>query len=858
MAGAIPAGGEAKAQIAALLNAGKTAIPSDLLADLLCRLHGEAGFVILRAAAEATRRRMQIVASERLRVRGRPTGRVLGDYRTARFRQAPRPYTTRLYRLDPLEASCDCPDFLGNSLGLCKHLLAVLAEVGKRKQALARARAEVLPARTKPELRWSPCKPLTGAGDWMMQVELHWPKRSHKLAARWRELKREFVAGRDGEPMRLRTAHAANVRLRTALILRLRSCADDPALRGWLRDEHERLKTAIELLPLSRLPARPRGFRRKLYPYQREGVSRFLGTGRLLLADDMGLGKTTQAIAACHTLFSHGAVRRGLLVVPAPLKQQWLREWNACCDLPIEVVDGTPEERADCYRRTKRGFLVVNYEQVLRDLELAQEWNPELALLDEAQRIKNWETKTAATIKRLEVPFRLVLTGTPFENRLAELDSILEWLDRRPLQPLWRLTPYHEMESRKGLRHLDVLRERLASVLVRRRRQEVLSQLPGRTDTCIDVPLTDVQQDEHDDRIQPIVRIIQTAERRPLTRGEFLRLMMLFTEQRILANGMAQFEFEEVWPGLEKARPTSALLGSLAMPKLAQLRALLHDLVVEQERKVVVFSAWRRALRLADWAAAAPLRQHGVRSAFFTGAESQRRRNESLVAFHDDPATRILFATDAGGVGLNLQRAASCCVHFDLPWNPAVFEQRVGRVWRLGQTEKVDVYSLVGQHCIETRMASVLQTKQATFSAVFDGDTDEVRFEEQGGFMRAARKLVTADVAADAPIDHSGVDQVGHAATDHGDVAPERSAEERPEGDADSGKGAEAPDAGRQEPSLEPAKVRSLLAGLSVQSRSDGGLVIEADSESATVLAEVLRSLAGAIEGAAPGGVPGA
>ena len=140
---------------------------------------------------------------------------------------------------------------------------------------------------------------------------------------------------------------------------------------------------------------------------------------------------------------------------------------------------------------------------------------------------------------------------------------------------MWRLLPYHQMENGEGLQHLDVLRERLAPVLVRRRRQEVLSQLPGRTDTCIDVPLTAVQQEEHDERILPIAQLMQRAERRPLTRPEFLRLMMLFTEQRILTNGMAQFEFEEVWPGIEKARPTRALLESLAMPKLAELQALL-------------------------------------------------------------------------------------------------------------------------------------------------------------------------------------------------------------------------------------------------------------------------------------------
>src|SRR5690606_22302489 len=114
----LPAGDEAKAQVAALLKTGKTGIPNDLLIDHVYRLHGAAGFVILRAAAEATHRRMQIAATEKLRVRERPAGGVFGDYRTAKPRQQLRPYTTRLYQLDPLEASCDCPDFRGNSLGL--------------------------------------------------------------------------------------------------------------------------------------------------------------------------------------------------------------------------------------------------------------------------------------------------------------------------------------------------------------------------------------------------------------------------------------------------------------------------------------------------------------------------------------------------------------------------------------------------------------------------------------------------------------------------------------------------------------------------------------------------------------------
>jgi superfamily II DNA/RNA helicase len=200
----------------------------------------------------------------------------------------------------------------------------------------------------------------------------------------------------------------------------------------------------------------------------------------------------------------------------------------------------------------------------------------------------------------------------------------------------------------------------------------------------------------------------------------------------------------------------------------------------------------------------------------------------------------VLFATDAGGIGLNLQKAASCCVNFDLPWNPAVFEQRVGRIWRLGQTEKVDVYSLVSEDCIESRIAEVLQGKQATFTAVFDGASDEVRFERQGGFLAAARRMTgAAEVAGRVATQSKDVEDGG----DEDAVLPAAAAQQPMTSSTTAGDGA----------ALDPSRVRSLLGGLTVQPRADGGMVLQADRQSAAVLAEVLRGLASAIEGAVGG-----
>jgi superfamily II DNA or RNA helicase len=845
---------EAAAEVTRLLASARSRIPAELLTAHLVRCHGTSDFPLLRAAAEATLRRLRIVEEERLKVSRHPP-QTRGFYQTTRKGRAQRPYATRLYGLEPLDGSCDCPDFRGNSLGLCKHLLAVLDDLHKRASRRKLAQARGHQELDVPTLRWQPQKPLLGDGDWLRQIELHWPAGAERVAAPWRRLRALCEAGRN--PARLAEVHRDDATSRSRLLDVLQDALEidiaqtgaDPALLANLAEERRRLANALEMAPLCQRRGTLPGFRRALFPYQREGVARFLQNGRLLLADDMGLGKTTQAIAAIFTLVKHDYVRRGLLVVPASLKQQWQREWQACCDLPLTIVEGSPEQREKTYRTTKRGILVANYEQLLRDLEVVQRWQPDLVLLDEAQRMKNWATRTAKTVKQLEPRFRFVLTGTPFENRILELDSLLEWLDRAPLQPLWRFAPVHQIPEGGGLRHLDTLRERLAPILLRRRRQEVLDQLPSRTDTRIDVPLTDAQREEHDARILPIAALMRAAERRPLTQGEFLRLMQLFTEQRILTNGMGQFVFEEVWPGIQKVHPDPALLDCLSMPKLGELRLLLEQIAVEQGRKVVVFSQWLRALQLAGWAIGPMLAAAGLRAVFFTGAESLRRRTENVVAFHDDPATRVLFCTDAGGVGLNLQMASSCVVHFDLPWNPAVFEQRVGRVWRLGQKHKVDVYSLVGDHCIESRIALLLRGKQAAFSALFDGESDEVRFDQQSGFLATARRVAGVEAMEEggegaAVVD--AADAVGSASEAGAAVAsaPVPTQKPVPVGSAT------APTV-PERPPIDAHRVRSLLAGLSVAARADGGMVIQADREAASVLAEVLRGLANAIDGAA-------
>lgn len=769
---------EARQNLLMQLHRRTGAIPVELIVEHILAIVPASEWPVRVDAASAIVRRIEAAQRDGLKIATRPDqGQVLGDYSTQRRRAATRPYVTVLMNVAPLAGSCDCPDFSRNSLGLCKHLLCILEHVASRARLWKQAEQEsAAGALGVSGLRWDPIRPLSGRGDWLARVV--WfestARRRKTPTAKQEELLARWFKPPKHEHRVLKSTLIDHPTRRLELVRDLARLARgssapyviDPALAKLLEHEIECLQgvaartvTPSELRPLWKTLKRP------LYPYQREGVTMFLATGRLLLADDMGLGKTAQAIAACDILLRLGRVNKVLIIAPAALKPQWAREWSHFSDHPAQVVDGSPSERIEIYQAATSGVLIMNYEQLLRDLPAIRALAPDLVVLDEAQRIKNWATKTAMAVKALSSPYRLVLTGTPMENRIEELASVVEWVDDTALEPKWRLSPLHSMRADgkrevTGVRELDTIRTRLAPCMLRRVRQDVLDQLPPRTDTRVPIAWTPSQAAEHDELTIPIISLMSIAKRRPLRQAEFLKLMSLLTTQRVISNGLAQLRFQEVWPTLRKRAPTDAVLQGLCAPKLIELRQLIRQVVVEQSRKVVIFSQWRRMLALAEWATRDLLSAAGLRSGFFTGAEGQRRRTQNLVEFHDDPSMCVLFASDAGGVGLNLQRAANCVINLELPWNPAVLEQRIARIYRLGQKQPIDVFNLVTEEGIESRIASLVDSKQAFFKGLFDGDSDAVQFEQSTSFLSKLERMVDLDKITPAGArDEAGTDE---------------------------------------------------------------------------------------------------
>ena len=195
-----------------------------------------------------------------------------------------------------------------------------------------------------------------------------------------------------------------------------------------------------------------------------------MGTGRSIIADDMGLGKTIQGIGVAELLAQDADISKVLIICPASLKSQWRLEIKRFSNRGCRLVLGKAHERAEQYDGPAF-FTICNYEQVLRDILSIERVKWDLIILDEGQRIKNWAAKTSRMVKALKSTFALVLTGTPIENRLDDLFSIIEFIDDRRLGPAFRFFNRYRVTNEKGrllgYKNLDDLRENLKPVLLR-------------------------------------------------------------------------------------------------------------------------------------------------------------------------------------------------------------------------------------------------------------------------------------------------------------------------------------------------------------------------------------------------------
>ncbi len=405
----------------------------------------------------------------------------------------------------------------------------------------------------------------------------------------------------------------------------------------------------------------------QLYPYQKEAILKSAKAGRIIIADDMGLGKTIQAIAVTEIMAQEFGVEKVLIICPTSLKYQWKSEIEKFTNRSTLVIEGSYLKRKEQYQNPEF-FKILTYNAVKNDVDNIKNMAPDLIILDEAQRIKNWKTKTAQIIKSIKSPYAIVLTGTPIENKLEELHSIVSFVNPFMLGPLFRFLANHQILDKTnkvvGYKDLHNIKKTLCEILIRRKKDEVLKELPKRIDKNCFVEMTEEQRNVHDDHYEQVCKLVNKWRRyKFLSEKDRQNLLIHLNCMRMVCDSTYILD--------EKTRNDT---------KIDAVMDLLQNVFEEKKEKVVIFSQWQRMTRLIS----EELQKRKIKYEYLHGGVPSKNRKDLLTNFHNDSESLVFLSTDAGGVGLNLQ-CASIVVNMDCPWNPAVLEQRIARVYRLGQ-----------------------------------------------------------------------------------------------------------------------------------------------------------------------------
>ncbi len=531
----------------------------------------------------------------------------------------------------------------------------------------------------------------------------------------------------DGDPLRLGAWEARRIEaLRAGLVQAHRV----GTVNGWSNDWQlqgdaglAQLAQRLRRIGTPQPVTAPAGLQVQLRPYQLEGLAwlqylREQGLGGIL-ADDMGLGKTAQALA--HVLLEKEAgrlTRPALVVLPTSLLFNWQAE-AARMAPGLRVLALHGPGRAQRYLQIGQHDLVLTtYPLLWRDVDALAAQPFHLLILDEAQMVKNAGSRSARALRRLQAPHLLCLTGTPLENHLGELWAQFDFLmpgflgDVRSFNARWRKPIEEHGETLRA----QLLAQRVRPFILRRRKQDVATELPPRTETILRVQLQGKQRE--------LYEAVRTAAdkqvRRALERQGFDGAQIAILD--------ALLKLRQVCCDPRLVKGTTKTAHTMERAKLELLADLLPPLV-DEGRRVLVFSQFTEMLMLA----AEQLDALALPYLTLTGQTPPRARGAVVKRFQaqdDTSAPILLVSLKAGGVGLNLT-AADTVIHLDPWWNPAVEEQATARAHRIGQGQPVFVYKLVVEGSIEERMLELQARKAALARGVLGHDTEgTVKFSE--------------------------------------------------------------------------------------------------------------------------------
>ena len=445
-----------------------------------------------------------------------------------------------------------------------------------------------------------------------------------------------------------------------------------------------------------------------LYPYQKEGIRFAAKAGKAIIADEMGLGKTIQAIGTAELLRKEGLIGSVLVLCPTSLKYQWRSEIKKFTDAEVFVIEGSHLKRKEAYNRPEP-YKIISYNSAANDIKILGSLQTDMLIMDEVQRLKNWNTQISRAARKIEADYSVILSGTPLENKLDELYSIVEFVDNFRLAPYYLFKDKHiitdETGKVLGYKNLNDIGKKLSDILIRRRKKDVKLQMPERSDKNLFIPMTNEQKNMHQEwQNQVRLLVLKWRKMHFLSDKDRKRLLLFLSQMRMVCDSSYILD--------QKTRYDT---------KVDECVNIISDIISEEGEKVVVFSQWERMTRLI----AKELEKKEIGFEYLHGGVPSEKRKNLVDNFMNEPSSRVFLSTDAGSTGLNLQSAATI-INIDLPWNPAVLEQRIGRIYRLGQQNNIQVINLVTPYSIEEEMLGKLRFKTSMFEGVLDDGEDSV------------------------------------------------------------------------------------------------------------------------------------
>ncbi|MCW3091079.1 MAG: SNF2-related protein [Ferruginibacter sp.] len=656
--------------------------------------------------------RRQIAEDENFIIKKMSDGLVFGDYKVES------PKTSNIYKVALRSADnslnfCSCPDFKTNQLGTCKHIEAVLLKIKSKPGSRKQLTIPYIPPYTSVYLDYR------GEREVRLRIGTENTAEFKKLAEAFFDsslilhessfLKFEVF---------LKKAHALHPEFR---------CYTD-ALEYIVQERNSQHRQ--QLVAEKRNVLFKGISNTKLFRYQQKGVLFAVKAGRCILADDMGLGKTLQAIVSTEALRREFNISTALIICPTSLKYQWKTEIEKFTgNKNVCVVEGNILARKKLYASNTADYIIVSYQMASNDFIYLDNMQADVLILDEAQRIKNWKTKTSAAIKRIKTTYAFVLTGTPVENKIEDLYSLMQIVNPFKLGSLHNFLSRHQVTDDVtgkviGYKDLNDVGVLLKDSMLRRTKQEVLKDLPLRMDKILFVPLTPQQAELHKEYADRVARLVKKWKHMHFLSEEdrqnllkFLNMMRMASDSTFIIDQETNYQ-----------------------TKLDELQNILDEILAMPGEKVVIFSQWERMTRLV----ATILKERNIGFEYLHGGIPGKDRGKLYANFTNDENCKVFLSTDAGGVGLNLQSAAYM-INLDIPWNPAVLEQRIGRIYRLGQKKNVSIINLVSQDSIEHRMLDVLKFKTGVAAGILDGGDNDIFMSDDkfNQFMKSVESVTS-------------------------------------------------------------------------------------------------------------------